>query len=155
MSRRRLPTRIAIAIGGKIISAENNAACPITDLLDVLSAKWVVGILRELAIKPTRTTAFLTHIPGLSMKVLRERLMMLEVKGFVTRTETDGRPVKVEYAITQRGRRLFYLLMEIKLLSDEWSGTGCHCSFENACGSEASLDCHRRRARVRSYQSPA
>ena len=135
------------------ISSDAAMPCPITTLLDVLSAKWVVEILRELAIRPTRTTHFIAHIPGLSMKVLRERLSMLEENGVIRRVEVAGPPLKVEYSVTERGRRLFYVLVELKAVADDWARDRCcTCSFETSCNGEGVVDCHRRRARVRSFE---
>jgi DNA-binding HxlR family transcriptional regulator len=135
------------------VNAERSTkrVCPITDLMDVISAKWVVEILRELAIRPTRTTQFLTHIPGLTMKILRERLSMLERSRLIEREESVGRPLKVEYSVTEFGRRAFFILMEMKTLASQMQPAACRCSFEVCGGREESIDCPRRRARVRSY----
>lgn len=39
---------------------DNKMTCPITHTLNLISAKWTVEILRELALKPVCTREFLT-----------------------------------------------------------------------------------------------
>lgn len=99
-------------------------------LLDILSPKWTIEILRQLFMHPTRTMQLLTLIPGLSMKSLRERLKVLETQGVVIRTIYDGSPPKVEYSLTAKGRELYTVLMSLKELGDRWLGTKCNCPFD-------------------------
>jgi DNA-binding HxlR family transcriptional regulator len=113
----------------------------INNLLDVLSAKWTTEILRELSVGPVRTSVFLHHIPGLTMKCLRQRLVELEKLGFVNRKEYDQRPLKVEYTITERGTKLIVLMTQIKLLSDELSMNGAMRSANSVETSANKFDC--------------
>lgn len=125
--------------------------CPITLVIDHISAKWTVEILREIALGPVRTRRFLVHIPGISMKSLRQRLQAMEDAGLVKRTQYEGRPLKVEYSITERGKQLFDIFAAMKRLGDEWTGSTCVCSFET-CGDvqcEMRLLCPHRRERTR------
>jgi DNA-binding HxlR family transcriptional regulator len=119
--------------------------CPVNLVLSILSAKWTTEILRELCIGPTRTRRFLAHIPGLTMKCLRQRLVALEALGLVHRQEFDERPLRVEYTITEKGRKLFGLVSEIKVLADEWHGKSCTCPMELPAGSEEEYVCPPRR----------
>src|SRR5579883_1285910 len=95
------------------------SACPINVLMEIISAKWTVEIMRELAIQPTRTRKFLLHIPGLSMKTLSRRLHSLEGAGLVNRREFEGKPIKVEYSLTENGIKLCTILEQIKSLQNE------------------------------------
>jgi len=107
--------------------------CPINDLLNLLAAKWTTEILRELSMGPVRTRAFLQHIPGLTMKCLRQRLVILEEFGYVNRQEFHQRPLKVEYTITDKGRKLIGLLSQVKQVADEIAqSTQCTCPVELA-----------------------
>lgn len=125
--------------------------CPITLVIDHISAKWTVEILREIALGPVRTRRFLVHIPGISMKSLRQRLQSMEDAGLVKRTQYEGRPLKVEYSITERGKQLFDIFAAMKRLGDQWTGSTCVCSFET-CGDAqcaSRLLCPHRRERTR------
>lgn len=115
--------------------------CPITASLDIIGAKWTIQILRELSSAPVRTNQLLRAIPGLSMKTLQERLKVLQDAGIVSRTEFKEKLLHVEYSITERGRRLFLALLELKKIGEEIHQVQCSCpmaglnSFEADCPS--------------------
>ncbi|MBX9880177.1 MAG: helix-turn-helix transcriptional regulator [Candidatus Obscuribacterales bacterium] len=104
--------------------------CPITFVLDILSPKWTIEILRELFTQPTRTRQFLNLIPGLSMKSLRERLKVLEIEGILIRTVYEDSPLRVEYSLTTKGRELYSALMSLKRLGEAWLNKKCQCPFD-------------------------
>lgn len=84
------------------------------------------------------------------MKSLRERLHDMEEEELILRTEYEGRPLKVEYSITDRGRQLFSILEQIKLLSEQRSERRCVCAFEKECLSgQAQVNCEHRREDTR------
>ncbi len=111
-------------------ASEEAFDCPISSLLDLISAKWTVQILRELAIQTMRTRRFLVHIPGLSMKSLRQRLHVLEEAGMILRIDYEQRPLRVEYSITERGRKLFTVMESLKELASDWMPADCQCPLE-------------------------
>lgn len=124
--------------------ATTSFTCPITFILDILSPKWTIEILRQVSTHPTRTTQFLSIIPGLSMKSLRERLKVLETHGVVIRRVYDGSPPKVEYSLTAKGRELYTALMSLKELGDNWLSTKCNCPFDLEV-SETDICCPKMR----------
>jgi DNA-binding HxlR family transcriptional regulator len=95
--------------------------CPIGEVLTLASAKWTVEIFAELVNQPTRTRQFLHHIPGLSMKCLRQRLQQLQDHGLINRKQFDQRALRVEYSITEKGRRFLDLLNLAKQITEEWN----------------------------------
>jgi len=112
--------------------SEEHSSCPVASVLSILSAKWTMQILRELSLGPVRTRGFLKTIPGLSMKSLQERLKELQNAGFIARFEYDDKPIRVEFTITPRGRRLYSALAELKAIAAESATTShCHCWLEN------------------------
>ncbi|CAN5637458.1 hypothetical protein BH10CYA1_BH10CYA1_13290 [soil metagenome] len=124
------------------------ATCPITGILELIAAKWTVEIMREVSIKPTRTRQFLTHVPALSMKSLTVRLKELESFGMIKRTQYEGLPLKVEYSITERGRKLTAVMVSIKDLASESIDVSCRCPMETSCGrGEDEFECPGRRER--------
>lgn len=125
-----------------IISLDFKTSCPIDSVLDLLSAKWTVQILRELSLGPVRTRRFLKFIPGLSMKSLQERLKALIETGMVTREEFDEKVQRVEYSITTRGRRLFAIMSELKLIAAEIGEVTCKCPMEASLSCQ--IQCHQR-----------
>jgi DNA-binding HxlR family transcriptional regulator len=126
------------------------SACPINVLMEIISAKWTVEIMRELALQPTRTRKFLLHIPGLSMKTLSRRLHSLESAGLVNRREFEGKPIKVEYSLTENGAKLCAILEQLKILQQELNSSclKCKCSLEKECFAKPDLlACPHRRSR--------
>ena len=123
----------------------DNSICPITKALDLISAKWTVEILRELALKPIRTREFLKAIPGLSMKSLQERLKALLAAGMIKRIVFEEKLPRVEHTITPRGERLFRLMSELKEIAAEIEATDreCKCPLEGF--SKEEMDCPKRR----------
>jgi DNA-binding HxlR family transcriptional regulator len=126
--------------------SESHLTCPITFILDILSSKWTIQILRELYLQPTRTRRFLKVIPGLNMKTLSERLRMLESYQLIVRTVFSERPLKVEYRLSVKGQELYSVLLSLKQLGASWLGCQCKCSFERfPDGSDVEMDCPGRR----------
>lgn len=123
---------------------DQNFTCPITSVLDLISAKWTVYILRELAFGPIRTMQFLQFIPGISMKSLQERLKALTASGMISRQEFDEKIPHVEYTITDRGRRLFAIMSDLKELAAEIESVTCKCSMEGFCENEVSCPMSKR-----------
>lgn len=124
-------------------SESNSLKCPISTVLDLVSAKWTVQILRELALGPVRTKYFLRVIPGMTMKTLQERLKALLAEGMITRQVFNERLLRVEYSITERGRRLFNVMNELKSIASESTACRCKCSMEGY--DEGDMECPARR----------
>ncbi len=103
--------------------------CRVSYVLDLLSARWTVSILRELFIQPVRSRRFLTLVPGLNMKTLRQRLQMLEDHDLITRTVFADKPLRVEYSLTEKGRELYQIMIHIKSLGEHWLSHQCQCPF--------------------------
>ena len=56
--------------------------------------------------RPARFSELARAVPGLSERVLGERLRELEVAGVVQRTVDPGPPITVTYALTELGAQL-------------------------------------------------
>lgn len=83
-----------------------NVSCDVERLLDLIGGRWKALILRELfggACRPSRLRAAL---PGISQKMLTQRLRELERAGVVTRRVRASARPHVEYALTPFGREL-------------------------------------------------
>lgn len=136
----------SVDLDGQKPSPDDDFECPISKLLEIISAKWTVEILREAAIAPTRTRKFLRVIPGLSMKSLQIRLKELEKYGILEKKEYEILPRRVEHWITERGRKVLDIYVQIKQLSEEMFTYTCICPMEIDDPSDcSSFDCPRRR----------
>ena len=63
-------------------------------------------------------------VPGLTDRMLSERLKELEAEGVVTRTVTAETPVRIEYRLTPKGRALGCVLDAIGAWAHAWSAEG-------------------------------
>jgi DNA-binding HxlR family transcriptional regulator len=95
--------------------------CPMDAILRLLMGPWTTYILWVLLNEgPIRFTALKRAIPGISAKVLTERLRMLEAQQVVSRAYEATIPPTVTYALTQRGRDLDCALRAINELAIRW-----------------------------------
>lgn len=85
--------------------------CAVARCAEIVSAKWTMLIVRELAVGPRYYNQLETGLPGISPRTLCERLKTLAAKGFVTRTRTKGLPPRTTYELTSTGR-LFLPILE-------------------------------------------
>ncbi|MEK7873934.1 MAG: helix-turn-helix domain-containing protein, partial [Chloroflexota bacterium] len=75
-------------------------------VVDILGKRWTALMLRALISGPRRFTEIKNYVPGLSDRLLSERLQELEEAGIVERRVHPQRPVLVEYALTPKGADL-------------------------------------------------
>lgn len=84
-----------------------------------LGCKWsltVLGLVRDGVLRPG---AMEHAVPGLSTKVLNERLRQLVRSGILQRTAYPELPPRVEYTLTGFGRRFLRVLDDIDRLQGE------------------------------------
>ena len=86
----------------------------------ILGRKWTGLILRSLMQGPRRFTGMATYVPGLSDRLLSQRLQELEEAGIVVRRVCSERPVQVEYCLTDQGRALREVVEAIQHWADQW-----------------------------------
>src|SRR5712692_307812 len=63
-----------------------------------------------------------TAIPDITDRMLSERLQELEEEGIVDRTVLPETPVRVEYALTKKGRALASVIEAITEWAHKWVG---------------------------------
>ena len=88
--------------------------------IELIGRRWVGAIVRVLVSGPARFNEILTAVPGLSDRLLTERLRELEREGIVTRTVSTERPVRVTYELTECGRSLDAILSDISHWAETW-----------------------------------
>lgn len=84
-------------------------ACPVKASMGVVSKKWTLMIVRDIAYyKLSRFNEFLKNNPGLSERVLSRRLAEMVKEGLLERAE-DGDEVR--YRLAEKGRDLVPVLL--------------------------------------------
>ena len=84
---------------GQVLSNE----CPSREILEHLTTKWSVLVLRCLSEGIHRFSELKQRIDGVSEKMLAQTLKVLEKDGFLIRTVYPVVPPKVEYQLTILG----------------------------------------------------
>lgn len=72
----------------------------------------------------TRFSDLAATVPGLSDRLLSERLKELEAEGIVTRTVIPETPVRVEYGLTDKGRALTDVVVAVSAWAERWLDEG-------------------------------
>ena len=102
---------------GKIAAKDSQVLCrevlSIGDTMDVLRSKWTVEILTAILCGNTRFKDILTAIHGMSDKVLTERLRQMVDARLIERHECRGYPPRVEYSLTDHGKRLYVIVYQM------------------------------------------
>jgi DNA-binding HxlR family transcriptional regulator len=97
-----------------------SAFCPVYHrAIELIGRRWTGAILRVLLSGPTRFSDIAGTVPGLSDRLLSERLKELETEGIVVRTVYPEMPVRIEYALTEKGRALEGVIAAVS----DWAGT--------------------------------
>ncbi len=84
--------------------------CPVELTLEVIGGKWATVVLAHLKEGVHRYGALRRKMPGVSEKVLVQRLRGLEARGLVARRSDSGTPPGVEYWLTEEGLSLVPVL---------------------------------------------
>ena len=74
--------------------------------VELIGRRWTGAIIRMLFPSPRRFNELLAAIPGISDRLLTERLRELEAAEIIVREVQPGSPVRVVYELTPRGRDL-------------------------------------------------
>lgn len=95
-------------------------ACPVEKTAAILSGKWTLLIIRDLAEGTKRFSALERSLAGISPKTLSERLRALEQQGIVARQAYPEVPVRVEYSLTAKGQALIPVIEMLRRYCETW-----------------------------------
>jgi DNA-binding HxlR family transcriptional regulator len=112
--------------------------CPIAGALQLIGDKWTMLVVRDLFAGPKRTTELLEDLHPISSRTLMGRLREMEQDELILRNNYGGLPRRVEYELTERGRRLVPLLdalmkagqaLDCNECEDRKESAGYYCDF--------------------------
>lgn len=102
-------------------NTEDWHGCPIRYGSAVFGDVWSLLILRDIILKGARYYAdFLNAGEGISTNILATRLSRLEQEGVLTRTKDPDHGARVIYTMTEKGKDLVPILLEIIDWSEKW-----------------------------------
>jgi DNA-binding HxlR family transcriptional regulator len=97
------------------------AFCPkYEEAIALLSKRWTGLILRALLSGCDRFGSIAAYVPGLSDRVLSERLKELEAEGVIERLVHPETPVRIEYRLTAKGEELRDIVEAVQTWADKW-----------------------------------
>lgn len=98
-----------------------SAFCPrFHRAIEIIGRRWSGTIIRALLAGGTRFGEIRGTIPGLSDRLLSERLKELEAEGIVERTIEASTPVRIEYHLTEKGQALADVVAATSDWADTW-----------------------------------
>jgi len=111
--------------GAATTQAENapHPLCPrFHRAVELIGRRWTGAIIRVLLDGPRRFNELLSAIPGISDRLLTERLRELEHEELIVRRVEPGSPVKVIYQLTCAGAELQESLDALGRWAERWLG---------------------------------
>ena len=87
---------------------------------ELIGRRWTGAILFVLLKARCRFATLRSAVPGITDRMLSERLQELEHEGIVERTVVPEMPVRVEYALTEKGRALTSAIEAIEKWAQRW-----------------------------------
>ena len=102
------------------MTAGSPHTCPVCATADIVSGKWTILIIRDLADGCSRFCELERSLEGISPRTLSLRLRALEEQGVVKRHTYPEVPPRVEYSLTEKGRALLPLIEDMRRYGREW-----------------------------------
>lgn len=88
--------------------------CAVEAWLHLLGHRWTAPILWLLERSDLQFGQICDRLPGLSRKVLTERLSQLRAAGLVARSASASFPRRVSYGLTDEGRAIVSILHKLE-----------------------------------------
>ncbi|WP_409341749.1 winged helix-turn-helix transcriptional regulator [Paenibacillus sp. MBLB4367] len=100
----------------KLTKCDPGMSCSIEKAIEIIGSKWMFLIIRDLLLDgPRRFGDLLKSLEGISPKTLSVRLKELERHDIVNRTVFPEIPPHVEYSLTEKGKQLESIFVELKM----------------------------------------
>jgi DNA-binding HxlR family transcriptional regulator len=92
--------------------------------IELIGKRWTGAIVCALTERPMRFGEMRRVVPGLSDRLLSQRLRELEDEALVQREVEAGTPVRVTYSLTVRGEELGPAIDELRVWAKRWNCAG-------------------------------
>jgi len=96
--------------------------CPtVQAAFELLGKKWTGLIIKVLLERDHCFAELERAVPSLSSRMLALRMKELEGAGILTRTVSEGTPIRVTYGLTAKGRALGPVYSGLEAWAHEWA----------------------------------
>ena len=99
--------------------------CPVGCCAEIISGKWTLLVIRDLAESNRRFCELERSLAGISPRTLSLRLRALEECEIVERHTYPEVPPRVEYALTEKGEALLPIIESMRDYGEMWLGAEC------------------------------
>lgn len=125
---RHLRSVSSLGVGAAAATSEDQivrGVCPhFHAAIELIGKRWTGAIVCALTERPLRFGELAKAVPGLSDRLLSQRLRELEEEGLVEREVEAGTPVRVTYSLTEKGAELRPAIRELGIWARHWQRTG-------------------------------
>lgn len=94
--------------------------CPYVTAQRLLTGKWAMLILHHLSGETIRFNELLRRLPDMTHATLSKQLKELEAEGLIIRTAYPQIPPRVEYSLSEMGRKFEPVLDQLKVWGTEY-----------------------------------
>ena len=98
----------------------DDVICPVARTAEIISGKWTLLIIRDLASGVKRFNQLERSLHRISPKTLSERLRSLEEEGIIVRQTFAEVPPRVEYSLTEKGHDLVGVIESMRGFGKRW-----------------------------------
>lgn len=109
----------------RLDSSAEERVCPhFHAAIELIGRRWSGAIVAALTEGPMRFAELSQAVPGMSDRLLSQRLKELEAEGLVERAVRPGVPVRVSYSLTAKGTALKPAISELRSWARRWHDAG-------------------------------
>lgn len=101
-----------------------DSTCPVCRTAEIISGKWTLLVIRDLAESSKRFCELERSLDGISPRTLSLRLRALEDHGILERHTFPEVPPRVQYALTEKGTALAPLIDDMRSYGRDWLANG-------------------------------
>ena len=112
--------RSAPAATRRAVEGESKVCSRFHHAVELIGRRWSGAIISVMLGGPQCFNELLVAVPGLSDRLLTERLRELESEGLVRRTVIAGPPVRVSYELTEAGESLKPVIESLGRWAERW-----------------------------------
>lgn len=94
--------------------------CPVRKALSVVGGKWKLLIIYQIGDQPRRYGELKRLLPDITERILILHLKELVDDGLLARKSYGEVPPRVEYTLTERGKRVLVLISQLETLGLEY-----------------------------------
>lgn len=101
------------------MKVRDSYTCPLELTHDIIRGKWKPIILWQLGKGATSLSVLQDSIVGIGQKMLLQHLGELQDFGMVQKEQFEGYPLKVEYSLTDKGKRMLNVIVTMQEIGIE------------------------------------